>query len=115
MITFIFKTTTTMKEYNNKSWWIDSNIIPEITINAENTTEALLKYADIVNNKYYISITKTALKTKNKMYIDTDSGSKQIGWVITGSTDFEKEDNHTWTKQYIDLWVKVLTVTDTTF
>ena len=24
---YIFKTTTTMKEYNNKKWWIDGDII----------------------------------------------------------------------------------------
>lgn len=27
MKTYIFRTTTTMKEYNSKHWWIDGNII----------------------------------------------------------------------------------------
>lgn len=35
MNNYIFKTTTTMKEYNNKKWWIDSDIVPEIRIKAE--------------------------------------------------------------------------------
>ena len=30
MNNYIFKTTTTMKEYNNKKWWVDSDIVPEI-------------------------------------------------------------------------------------
>lgn len=28
-MTFIFKTTTTMKEYNARKWWIDSGIVRE--------------------------------------------------------------------------------------
>lgn len=30
-----FKTTATMKPYNNKKWWIDDGIIREITVNAD--------------------------------------------------------------------------------
>jgi len=35
MKTYIFRTTTTMKEYNSKRWWIDGNIITEKVIAAE--------------------------------------------------------------------------------
>ena len=40
MNNYIFKTTTTMKEYNNKKWWIDSNIIGEIRVTAENIIDS---------------------------------------------------------------------------
>ena len=49
------------------------------------------------------------------MYIDTPDGEKQIGFVITGKTDFEDRENYKWSAQYIDLWVTVLTVIDTIF
>lgn len=43
MNNYIFKTTTTMKEYNNKKWWINSDIVPEIRIKAETLKEALYR------------------------------------------------------------------------
>ena len=106
--TYEFKTTCTMKEYNNKHWWIDSGYIRPITICTENLNEALYKYRGIVEEKYYINISKNALKNKNPMYIDLKNGeSKQIGYVITASTEFEDRTACKWSKQYIDLWVTI--------
>lgn len=111
---FIFKTTATMKEYNSRKWWIDSDIVREIRITADNLRAALEQYREIVEEKHYISISDHAIKNRNPMYIDTPSGEpKQIGFVITGKTDFES--NYKWSAQYIDLWVTVLTVIDTDF
>lgn len=116
MNNYIFETSATMKEYNNKKWWISSDIINDICIEADNTREALEKYREIVADKYYIEISNNAIKTKSPMYIDTKDGeSKQIGYVITGKTDFEDRDNYKWCTQYIDLWVRILTVTETVF
>ena len=107
---YIFKTVTTMKEYNNSKWWIDSNIITEKTILAENLDDALLQYKNLVEEKHYISISGNALKHKNPMYIDTKTGeTKQVGYVITASTEFQY-NNTEWKKQYIDLWVSVSVV-----
>ena len=115
MKNFIFKTTTTMKKYNNKKWWVDSDIVPEIKIKAETLKEALLEYQKRVYEKSYIEISKNALKTKQDMFVDTPDGIKQVGYVITGKSDFEDRDNYRWSTQYIDLWVTVLTVIDTEF
>lgn len=116
MKSYIFKTTATMKEYNNKKWWIDSNIVGEIRIAAENIREALEKYREAVEEKHYITISANALRNKSPMYIDTKDGeTKQVGYVITGKTEFEDRDNYRWSTQYIDLWVSVLTVVDTEF
>ena len=112
-MTFIFKTTTTMKEYNSRKWWIDSGIVREIQITADNLPAALEQYREIVEEKHYISISAHAIKNRNPMYIDTPDGEKQIGFVITGKTEFES--NYKWVTQYIDLWVTVLTVIDTIF
>ena len=103
---YTFHTTTTMKPYNNKKWWISDDIIRRKTIEAKNLSEALKKYQDEVMNKDYITISDTALKRKSPMFVDTDKGSKQVGYVITGSTDFD-DNGRGWVKQYIDLWVTI--------
>lgn len=112
---YLFKTTATMKEYNNKKWWIDSNVVRDKYINAENLNEALEKYKNLVEEKDYISISNNAIKNKNPMYVDTtDGNTKQIGYVITAKTEFQ-DDNYTWSTQYIDLWVSILTIEETEF
>lgn len=116
MNNYIFKTTATMKEYNNKKWWIDSGIIGEIRITAENVKTALEQFRDIVKERYYIEISNNALRCKNPMYVDTVNGETiQTGYVITGKTEFEDRDNYKWSTQYIDLWVSILTVINTEF
>lgn len=115
MMKYIFETTTTMKEYNCKKWWIDSNIVPTIRIEAENLKAALQKYREQVKEKAYVEISDNALKTKNPMYVDTQDGAKQVGYVLTGKTEFEDRDNYRWSTQYIELWVNITTVVDTDF
>ena len=116
MKNYIFKTTATMKEYNHKKWWIDPGVVREIHVSAENARDALNQYREILEGKYYISISDNAIKTKTEMYVDTKSGEpRQIGYVITGKTDFEDRDNYRWSAQYIDLWVEIITTTETDF
>ena len=45
------------------------------------------------------------------MYIDTKDGAKQIGYVITGKTEFDN-DRRGWVTQYIDLWVTIQILQD---
>ena len=112
---YIFKTTATMKAYNSKNWWIDSGIIREIQVEADNLKNALQQYREAVKENAYIDISDNAIKTKSPMYIDSKNGEAvQIGYVITGKTDFQR-DSGEWFAQYIDLWVTVLTVVDTDF
>lgn len=113
---YLFKTTATMKEYNNKKWWIDSNIVRDKYINAEDINEALEKYQNLVEEKEYITISNNAIKNKNPMFVDTVDGDiKQVGYVVTAKTEFQDNDNYTWSTQYIDLWVEILTIEDTEF
>ena len=113
---YIFKTNVTMKEYNYKNWWIDNDVIPEYCVNAESLNKALESFVKFAYDKAYITVSRNALRNKNKMYIDLKDGtSKQIGYVITGSTDFQKENYSGWSKQYVDLWIEVITITETDF
>ena len=104
-----FETSATMKEYNHKQWWIDSNIVRKITVEAENLTDAIYQYRELVASKYYVDISRNALRTKQPMYIDTPSGAVQCGYVITGSTEFVKDSGEL-VLQYIDLWVTIYVI-----
>ena len=112
---FIFKTSATMKDYNRNKWWIDKGIIGEKIITADSTAEALDKYVKSVESDDYTTITKNAIKNKKAMYIDNESGeAEQCGYVITASQYFQDEDGKL-SKQYIDLWITILTVVPTKF
>ena len=113
---YIFKTTATMKEYNNKKWYIDGGIVSDMRINADSVENALEIYREQVEEKHYINISKNAIKNKSEMFIDLSDGSvKQVGYVITGKTEFDKGDYTGYSTQYIDLWITILTVVDTVF
>ena len=114
MTNYMFETTTTMKEHNSKKWWIDSDIIRPIIISAENLKEALQKFVQYCDDMC-IEISNNAIRTKNPMYVDTKDGkTKQIGYVITGKTEFN-DNYYKWVKQYVDLWVRITEVNDIEF
>ena len=116
MNNYIFKTTATMKAHNNKKWWIDSNIVGEIRVTADNLKTAIEKYRETVMSRDYIEISRNAIKNKNPMFVDDEGGiARQVGYVITGKTKFDKGDYTGYSTQYIDLWVTILTVVDTDF
>lgn len=114
---YIFKTTATMKEYNNKKWYIDGGIVSDMCIDADSVENALEIYRERVEEKHYITISKNAIKNKSEMFIDLSDGggAKQVGYVITGKTEFDKGDYTGYSTQYIDLWITILTVVDTVF
>lgn len=115
MKTYRFETTATMKEYNARKWWIDSGIIRPVEIDADDLKTALEAWRDRVQDRDYIEISNNALRTKNPMYIDRDGDAVQVGYVITGKTEFEDRDRYRTTTQYIDLWVTVKVVTTPDF
>lgn len=113
---YIFKTTATMKEYNNKKWYIDGGSVSDMRIDADSVENALEIYRERVEEKHGITISKNAIKTKSAMFVDMPGGSvKQVGYVITGKAEFDKGDYSGRSTQYIDLWVTILTVVDTVF
>ena len=58
---YIFKTTATMKEYNNKKWYIDGGIVSDMRIDANSVEHALEIYRERVEEKHCITISKTCL------------------------------------------------------
>lgn len=61
---YIFKTTATMKEYNNKKWYIDGGIVSDMRIDADSVENALEIYRERVKEKHCITISKNAIKNK---------------------------------------------------
>lgn len=112
---YIFKTNATMKDYNCTKWFIDSDILSEMRINADSVDRALSVYRSRAEERG-VSISQNAIKSKSAMFVDMPDGSaKQVGYVITGKTEFAKGDYTGWSTQYIDLWVTILTVVETVF
>lgn len=116
MTTYRFETTTTMKPYNCKKWWIDADIVRPVEIEADDLKTALQQYREKVGERDYIEISKTALKHPDPMYIDGKDGEpRQVGYVITGKTYFEDRSANVSSTQYIDLWVSVKQVANVEF
>lgn len=110
MAKYRFETTTTLKEYAQKKWWIDSGIVRPVTVQAASVADALKQYQQLVKERFYVSISDNALTTKDKMYVDCADGTAvQVGYVITGATDFDNGYGKT-VKQYVDLWVTITEV-----
>ena len=91
-----------MKEYNNKKWYIDGGIVSDMRINADSVENALEIYRERVEEKHYITISKNAIKNKSEMFVDLSDGSvKQVGYVITGKTEFDRGDYSGYSTQCI--------------
>ena len=78
---YIFKTKTTMKDYNrNKKWFIDKDSVPEMCINADTVELALSVYRERVNKHGIVSVSDNAIKNKTEMFVDMPGGSvKKVG------------------------------------
>ena len=112
---YLFKTSLGMKYYNCKKWWIDNRLVRDEIIEGESVNGALSEYVKMLDEKYSIDVSKTALKNKEKMYRDFKNGeSRQVGYVLTGSTEFDC-DRIKWVKQYIEIWVEIFEINRAVF
>lgn len=99
----IYRELTAQGEEGESIWFIMSDYIRPARIEAETAADALSKYAEKLEAEYYITISKTAIKNKSDMFIDSADGDPvKSGYVITAATDFQA-DNGDMKKQYIDL------------
>ena len=100
-----FKTYTTMKPYNHDKWFIMSDIVKDIEVEAENLDEAFEKWRDEVEG---VEVSKNALKTKEPIF---NNDGEPNGYIITASGMFN-DDYKRWVKQYVECWVRVRTVSE---
>ena len=61
---YIIKTSTCMKPYNCKKWWIMRDYIKEIIVEAGSSKEALEKWREEVTSDYCVEITPHGMKDK---------------------------------------------------
>lgn len=108
-MTYLFETTATMKPHNSRKWWIDAGIIRPVRIDAASLPEALEAYREHASAAG-VDISRSAIIRKNAMYVDRADGPQQIGYVITGKSEFDKGDYTGYSTQYIDLWVTIFVI-----
>ena len=108
---YSFNTSTTLKEKDRGKWWLNNDLVRTIELEAISLCEALEKYRQIVNDRTDVRISKNAIHKKEKMFQEIKPGgpSKQIGYVITGSTSFEREHGG-FVNKFIDLWIEIRVV-----
>ena len=106
MKTYLFITLTSVKPNDEKKWWIDHKLVPNMYIQGYNLHEALKEYQKGME-EYGITISNSALRNKSSMYTDNKDGKPiQVGYVITGRTQFNNSGKG-WIDKYIDLWVEI--------
>lgn len=71
---YIFKTTATMKEYNNKKWYIDGGIVSDMRIDADSVENALEIYRERVEKSIVSLFLKMPLKTSRKCSLSYQTG-----------------------------------------
>ena len=106
-MTYLFKTSLTMKDYNDKKYWIDGDYIRDLKITSDDVKSAIRKYRDIIADGYGVTISDNAIRNKGEMFIDTENGSEPAGFVFTGKTSFDKGDYTGWTEQFINVWTTI--------
>lgn len=100
-----FTAKATMKPYNSAKYWIDRNYVKQFVTSANTVKEACRKFAEYVNEQYYITISKRSTDRPQGMYVDTADGKpKQVGYVFTAKTMFDGKE------QYFELWTDVVEI-----
>ena len=110
-MTYLFKTHAQMKPHNWDKYWIDSDIIPSHEFTADDLNSAIEQYRKWTDHCFGVEITKNAVKTKRPIYRDFEDGTtRQVGYIFTGKSLFDKGDYTGFTEQYVDLWTSILIV-----
>ncbi len=91
----------------NNTWW-DTRRNENVRIEAENIQAANEKFFEVLENKYYFEISKTARKRPAKMYCDFKDGStKQTGLIWKVSLEIEWSHEKPWKKVFADIWTEI--------
>lgn len=75
-------------------------------ISADSLKEAKEKFYNVLNDRYYLSVSENAKNTAKKMYRDTPTGeAKQIGLVFKARTEIES--NGKWINKFAEVWTEI--------
>ncbi len=102
-----FQFTKPTFEVTTKGYWHD-NVIETLVIDAKSLNEAIQKWATIVEEKYYVKISKTAREKPQAMYVDMKDGStRKTGLIFNASTEIQDEKSRKYKKVTIRLWTRI--------
>lgn len=104
MKTYLITTRVYMKDFYNRDFWIDENIVRTRRIEAGSANEAFELFIEKIKELGIVDISKNALKNKRPVYIDL-VGNVQIvqsGWCVMGSVLFENGK-----RKYMDLLIEI--------
>lgn len=91
-------------------YWIDIRNKKQ-AINAESLDDAIDKFVEFMEEKEYVTISKTARKRPAKMYADYKDGTtKEVGRVFKASMeiDFGDGSSHAdWRRKWCNVWTEV--------
>ena len=100
-----FTYTATPAEHN-QDFYIDiRNQHTEII--ADNLKDACNQFAELLDDKWCIRLTKNGIKTASAMYRDRENAApQQIGYVFNAHTEIEF-DNYQWKHRNIMIWTTI--------
>lgn len=98
---------------SHKGYWIDI-VNQKHAISADTLDEAIDKFVEFMEEKHFVTISKTARKHPSTMYCDYKDGStKEVGRVFKASMeiDFGDGSSHAdWRRKWCDVWTEVYTM-----
>ncbi len=100
---------------SGEGYWIDIRNQKQAIV-AETLDEAIDKFVEFMEERNFVSISKTARKHPAMMYCDCKDGStKEIGRVFKASMeiDFGDGSSHAdWRRKWCDVWTEVYEMTN---
>lgn len=106
---FIFRPQTHIAPHLRGHYWIDSDILPQMIIEAGTLKAALWAFKTRTEERY-VTITANGLRGKQPMFIDGPNlEPKQIGYVIKAWAEIEEK------KVSLEIWVRIDEIRDLNF
>jgi hypothetical protein len=112
---YLFNSKTILKEKDRYKWWLDDDIIKQIEITAEDVHQALELFIKEQNENGYVSFSKSAIKNKGNIYIDTDNKPIQVGYVLIGKTAFQEDKKGGYIDKYIEVCIEIQEISTPSF
>lgn len=101
---FIIKVIT---EPTTDDFWVEAT--ESMTVDSKDVRGAIIEALEVMECDHFINVSKTARKNAEPMYVDTEDGAYQIGYIIKGSlmVDFSDGGIEDYRKRFVNLWVSI--------
>ena len=89
-------------------FWVEAT--ESMTVESSDVRGAIIEALEVMRCDHFIEVSKTARKNAKPMYIDTDDGIVQEGYVIKGGLMIDFGDGSSiedYRKKLVNLWVSI--------